>query len=147
VGGLVGAALLLAAEFTTLFEVRTSADATAIRSVSTGSHHSYALIPIALLAAALAYGVWVGASRPALLAIGVLGVIALLISVLGDLPDVGTTGLVTRGDAFVSASSSAGAGMYLETLGATALIVTCVSGFLLIGPPSPQPGRSRDQKR
>jgi hypothetical protein len=140
-GGLLGSALLLAAEFTTLFEVRTPIDPAGIRSVGTGSHHSYALIPIAVLAVVLSYAVWVAVSRPALLAIGALGFIALLISLLSDLPDVNASGLITRGAHYVTASSSPGAGMYLETLGATLLIITCVFGFLMIDPPRPRSAR------
>ncbi len=131
---LLGALLLLVAEFTTLFEVRTAASGT-VRSVGTGSHHGYALVPIALLAAAFGYAVWAVASRPALLAIGALGVLALLISLLGDLPDTNASGLVLSASHYVSASSTPSAGFYMETLGAVVLLITCVSGFLLIGPP------------
>ncbi len=72
-GGLLGALLLLVAEFTTLFEVSSGRGRRRCKSVGTGSHHAYALVPIALLAAALAYGVWRVGSRPALLSIGVSG--------------------------------------------------------------------------
>jgi hypothetical protein len=139
-GGLLGALLLLVAEFTTLFEVSTGAGP-AVKSVGTGSHHAYALVPIALLAAALAYGVWRVGSRPALLSIGLLAVIALLIGLLGDLPDAHASGLLTStGGRYVSASSSPSAGLYMETLGAVVLLITCVCGFLLLGPP-PRPSR------
>ena len=51
-GGLLGALLLLVAEFTTLFEVHgRRRPRCRIRSVGTGSHHAYALVPIALLVA------------------------------------------------------------------------------------------------
>ena len=83
---MLGALLLLVAEFTTLFDVRTARQPARVRSVGTGSHHGYALVPIAVLAAAFGYAVWAAASRPALLAIGALGVIALLIGLLADLP-------------------------------------------------------------
>jgi hypothetical protein len=139
-GGLLGAVLLLVAEFTTLFEVRTSSSATAISTVGTGSHHTYALVPIALLVAFFAFGVWQARSRPALLAIGVLGVIALLIALVVDLPDAQASGLIgSSATHYASASSSPSAGMYMETAGAVVLIVTCVSGFLLIGPPAAPP--------
>jgi hypothetical protein len=135
--GLFGAVLLLVAEFTTLFAVRTSTSAIAIRSVGTGSHHSYALVPIALLVAFLSYGVWQAHSRPALLAIGLLGVIALLIALLGDLPDAQASGLIgSSATHYTIASSSPSAGMYMESAGAVVLIITCVCGFLLIGPPT-----------
>lgn len=140
-GGLLGALLLLVAEFTPLFAVSTSAAGSPVKSVGTGSHHAYAMVPIALLAGVLAYGVWRVGSRPALLSIGLLAVIALLISLLGDLPDAHTSGLITSsGGHYVSASSSPGAGLYLETLGGVVLLITCVCGFLLLGPP-PRPAR------
>ena len=142
-GCLFGAVLLLVAEFTTLFEVRTSTSAAAIKSVGTGAHHSYALVPIALLVAFLAWGVWQARSRPALLAIGLLGVITLLIALLGDLPDAQASGLIgSSATHYAIASSSPSAGMYMETAGAVVLIITCVSGFLLIGPPT-APDRTR----
>jgi hypothetical protein len=140
-GALLGALLLVVSEFTTLFEIHTAAGTGAISSVETGSHHTYALIPIAVLVAVLAYGVWAAGSRPALLAIGILGVIALLIALLGDLPDAHATGLVGSPTShFTSASSSPSAGLYMETLGAVVLLITSVCGFLLLGPP-PRPRR------
>jgi hypothetical protein len=45
------------------------------------------MIPIALLALVLTYSVWLTGSRVALLALGVLAVIALLIELIRDLPD------------------------------------------------------------
>jgi hypothetical protein len=135
-GGLLGALLLLVAEFTTLYEVNTAASPTPIKSVAAGSQHTYALIPIALLVAVLAYGAWHDASRPALLAIGVLGVATLLIAVIGDLPDASATGITgsptTR---LMNASSSPGLALYMETLGAAILIMTSGVAFLLAGPP------------
>jgi hypothetical protein len=135
---LLGALLLLVAEFTTLFEIRTAAAGpTIVRSVGTGSHHSYALVPIALLVLVLAYAIRSAASRPALLAIGVLGVIALLIALLGDLPDAHTSGLVGSASThYVAASATPSAGLYMETAGGAVLLVTSVCGFLLIGPPA-----------
>src|ERR1700730_8644694 len=110
-GGFLGALLLLVAEFTVLFEVHVASTTVPLKSVTAGSHHSYALVPIALVAAALAFGVWRAASRPALLAIGVMGVIALLITLLGDLPDAHAKGLVgSSATHFVDASSSPKAG-------------------------------------
>jgi hypothetical protein len=134
-GGLFGALLLLAAEFTTLFEIRTAASSTAVRSVGTGSHHAFALVPIALLVILLAYAVRSAGSRPALLAIGLMGLIALLIALLGDLPDAHATGLVGSASThYVAASSTPSAGLYLETLGAVVLLITTACGLLLIGP-------------
>jgi hypothetical protein len=135
-GSLLGALLLLVAEFTSLYQVHVATTSTPIETVSTGSHNSYAMIPIALLAAALGIGVWRSGSRPALLGVGVLGVVAVLIALLVDLPDTHATGLTSSAATrFVNASSTPSAGLYMETLGAVLLIATCGLGFLMLGPP------------
>ncbi len=147
IGGLLGALLLLVAEFTTLFEIRTSAGAAPIKSVGTGSHHTYALVPIAVLVIALSIAVYAALSRPALLSIGILAVITLLIALLGDLPDAHATGLVGGGaQHYVTASSTPSAGLYMETLGGVVLLITSVCGFLLLGPP-PRSTRRRSAPR
>ncbi len=136
-GGLLGALLLLVAEFTTLYDVKTTNGGVLIKSVSNGSNHAYAMVPIALLAALLAFAVWRVGSRPALLAIGLLGVLALLISLLGDLPDAHASGLIGSSTThFAVASSRPSAGFYMETLGAVLLVITCVSGFIMLGAPA-----------
>ncbi len=138
-GGLLGALLLLVAEFTTLYEVHSASSSLVIKSVGTGSNHSYALLPLALLAAFLAFGVWRAESRPALLALGIAGVIALLIALLGDLPNAHASGLLgSPATHFTEASSQPSAGFYMETLGAVVLIITCVSGFVMLGAPMPR---------
>lgn len=135
-GALLGALLLLVAEFTTLYQVHVSTSSTPISSVSGGSNHSYAMIPIALLAAGLAIGVARTGSRPALLAIGLIGIVALLIALLGDLPDSQATGLAgSAATHYVTATSTPKAGLYMETLGAVLLIASCGLGFLMLGPP------------
>jgi hypothetical protein len=143
-GGLLGAVLLLVAEFTTLYTVRASTGGFLIKSVSGGSNHSYALIPVALLAALLAYAVFRAGSRPALLAIGVLAIVVLLISLVGDLPDAHFNGRLVGSPTthLTLTNSRPSAGFYMETLGALVLLITCVSGFLMLGaPPRPAPGR------
>jgi hypothetical protein len=143
-GGLLGAALLLVAEFTTLYDVRTTSGGFLVKSVSTGSNHSYAMVPIALLAAGMALAAFRAASRPALLAIGVLGALALLISLLGDLPNAHASGLIgSVATRFQSASSRPSTGFYMETLGALVLLITSVCGFLMLGAPV-RPSRRGD---
>jgi hypothetical protein len=136
-GSLLGALLLLVAEFTALYQVHVATSTAPLESVSGGSNHAYAMIPIALLAAGLGIAVWRRGSRPALLALGLIGVVAVLIALLGDLPDAqakGLSGSAARG--YVSASSTPSAGLYMETLGAVLLIATCGLGFLMLGPPA-----------
>ena len=134
-GGVAGAVLLVAAEFTALLSVHSGLRAEAVTTVQTGSHNSYALIPIALLAVLLSYGAWRAHNSLALLAIGVLGIVTLLIALLGDLPDAQATGLIgsptTR---FALASSSPAVGFYLETLGGVVLLMTAGAGLLLTAP-------------
>jgi hypothetical protein len=139
-GALLGALLLVVAEFTSLYQVHTAASSTPVRTVATGDHDSYALVPLALLAAVLGVGVFRSASRPALLAIGIVGLVTLLIALLGDLPDAQATGLVgSPSTHFISATTTPSAGVYLETLGAVLLMATCVLGFLMLGRPQPVP--------
>lgn len=138
---LLGALLLLIAEFTTLYQVHASNVAGPIKSVSTGANDSYALIPIALAVVLLAFGFWRSDSRSSLLAIGVLGVVVLLLSLLGDLPDAHASGLIgSTSSHFVDASSTPSAGLYLETLGAILLLIACGCGFLLTGLPAATAG-------
>lgn len=130
--GLLGALMLVVAEFTTLYEVNTATSRAPIQTVSTGSHDAYALIPIALAAAALAYGAAVRGSRPSLLALGALGLVTLLIALIGDLPDARATGVVGSPTThFTNASASPSAGLYLETIGAVVLIIASGCGLLL----------------
>ena len=147
-GALLGALLLIVAEFTTLFTVRDALRA--VRSFSTGSNHSYGLIPIALAAAAMGVAFYTAGSRPALLALGVLGIVALLIGLIGDLPHTHERVLVGSGArGYISATTSASTGMYMETLGAVLLLLTCGLGFLLLGPPARRtaPGRAASPPR
>jgi hypothetical protein len=135
--GLLGGLLLLAAELTTLYAVRAGPGDRALDSVNTGTHHGYALVPIGVLAALLSFGFWLTRSRAALLALGGLGLIALLIALLGDLPDARASGVVGNGAArFVHASAHPSAGLYIETLGAAVLLITCGIGLLLLPPGS-----------
>ena len=135
-GGLSSALLLLVAEFTPLLQVHSSLHLVPIATVNTGSHDSYALIPIGLLAAALALVIWRTRNRLALLATGVLGLVALLIVLIGDLPDAQATGLVGKSSTnFAIATARPDLGFYLETLGAVVLIITAVAGLLLLAAP------------
>jgi len=74
---LLGALLLVVSQFTTLYQVHLATSSSPIKTVATGSNHAYSLIPIALLAVVMAYAVLRQGSRPALVALGVLGVVAL----------------------------------------------------------------------
>lgn len=146
-GAVVGAVLLIVSEFLTLYTVATTAGGRHITSVSTGSHDAFALVPIALVAVALAYGAVSRGSRPALLALAALGVATLLIALIGDLPDAQATGVVgSSATHFQSAGAKPDAGLYIETLGAILLLIAGGCGLLLGAPGRPRerrPGAGR----
>jgi hypothetical protein len=132
-GALLGSILLLVAEFTPLARIHSSAQGSpVVKTLMTGSHHAYALIPIALLAPALAMSVRQTGRWAALLAIGALGLVVLGIALIGDLPDAQASGLIGHaGTAYVSAAAHPSVGLYLETLGAVVLLLTSAAGVLL----------------
>ncbi len=136
-GALVAAVLLLVAEFLPLFEVRTSARNSVVTTVQSGSHHAYALLPIALLAGGLALAWRRSPTRLAALAMAVLGVAALVIALGRDLPDAQSNGIERSGGTYVTAAASPRAGLYLETAGAVVLLISSVGGVLLF-PPTPR---------
>lgn len=131
-GALVGAVLLLVAEFLPLFEVRTSARHSAVTTVGSASHHAYALLPIAVLAALLAWLWWRSPSRLAVLALAVLGAASLVIALGRDLPDAQSNGLERSGGTYVTAAASPRAGLYLETAGGLVLLISSAAGLLLV---------------
>jgi hypothetical protein len=138
-GGLSGALLLLSAEFTPLYNAASATSTIPVQTVHTGSHHAYALIPVALAAAVLAVGAARTAGRPALLALGALGILTVLIAVLGDLPDAHASGLMgTTATGYSRAKDVPQIGLYLETLGAALLVVTSGSGLILAGSGRPR---------
>lgn len=134
--GLAGAAVLIGAEFAPLLSVRSSLHPLALSTVSTASHDSYALVPLAVLAGLLAVMVGQTGGRLGLLAIGVLGVAALSVALLGDLPDAQATGVIGN-PPIAFARSRPDTGFYLETLGGVLLIITAGAGLLLSGPSRP----------
>jgi hypothetical protein len=130
---LLAALLLVAAEFATLYQAHIATKSTPIESVTVGSHNSYALIPIALLAAAFGLALRRSGARLLLVGIGILGLVALLIALLHDLPDAHAVGLADHNS--VNATTTAGVGLYLETLGAILLIAAAGLGLALAGIP------------
>jgi hypothetical protein len=119
---LIACLLLVIAEFGDLNHIQIL---TVTRhGVSVGSHHGYALLIIAVVAAVMAFGAWRG-SRPAGLAVAVLGLVALLIVLLVDLPDVDATGLFGRD--YEQAVAKASTGFRLEAAGAVLLLFAGVA--------------------
>ena len=143
--GLAGAVVLVVAEFTPLAHLASSArGTTALPSLNTGSHNAYALIPLALLAGAFSLAARSGRARLAMLAVGILGLVALGIALIGDLPDAQATGLIRHpGTGYVSAAASPAAGFFLETLGGVLLLIAAAAGVLLLPGDDRIPGAGR----
>jgi hypothetical protein len=139
-GALAGAAVLVAAEFSTLYTVHAAGSSTALRTVRAGSNNSYAMIPIAAVGLALGLASLGGGGRYALIGLALLGIAALLLGLLHDLPDAQRSGLIpTSRHHYVAGAGSPSTGMYLETLGAVILLVTAGFGLLLGQRPTPEP--------
>ncbi len=138
---LAGAGLLAASEFVTLFDVRTAS--AVVRTVSGGAQHSYGLLVIAVAAAPIALLAGAGggdgaARRGPAACLAALGVVALIVVLVVDLPDVSSSGVVAP--RYVPAQASPGAGFYLETLGA---LLVAFAGAALLVVSAPRRARSR----
>jgi hypothetical protein len=137
---LTGAGLLLAAEFSTLYDVRVVTAVPEGGSFSAGGHHGYALAVIAAAIALMSLGAVFGGSRPAAIAVLVLAAGALAIALLVDLPDVHETGLIGR--TYDAAVAEPRSGLYLEIAGGCAALVGAAV-ILAARPARRRPSRSR----
>jgi hypothetical protein len=135
---LAGAALLVAAEFSTLYDVRVVTAVPEGGSFSAGAHHGYALGLIGVGIAVMSLGAVLGGSRPAAVAVLVLAAAALAIALLVDLPDVHETGLIGR--TYDAARAEPRAGFHLELAGGCAALVG--AALILVARPARRP-RSR----
>ncbi|MGH3260915.1 MAG: hypothetical protein ACRDNS_02860, partial [Trebonia sp.] len=96
-----------------------------------GGRHDYALLLLGAFAiVALAVAVLSG-SRPAAIAVGVAGAIALLLFLLIDLPDAGATGLF---GALVPGKAHPRGGYWLELIGAVVLLLGGAGLATVTGP-------------
>jgi hypothetical protein len=76
---------------------------------------SVALLLLGLLTFAMGIGAAFGRSRPAAMALVVIGLVVLGITLLGDLPASDDAGLIGRD--YAEATASAGAGLWFELIG------------------------------
>lgn len=129
----VGALLTIAADFATLRSVTVitascgdlADPATRGECVTRGhEEHAYALVIIGLAALVMAWGATTGRSRPAAIALAVLGAAVLVIALATDVPDIHKTGPI--GDRFESARAEAGPGLWMELAGGVLLFVSGV---------------------
>src|SRR5829696_7304756 len=117
---LAGAALLVAGEFSTLYEVRVAGSVPPGASSSAGAHHGYALAVVAAAVAVMAFGAVIGRSRPAAIALWLLAIAALGIALLADRPVTDDTGLYGR--TYDAARAVAGPALRLELAGSAAIL-------------------------
>lgn len=126
VAGLAGALALVAADLSTLYEVRVG---NVVVGRVIGHHqHDWALLLLGLACLPMLVGALRGAV-PAMLAVFFIGLAALFAGPIGDRSDVGTAGLI--GDAYAGATAHASAGYRLETAGAI-LLLLCGGGLALL---------------
>jgi hypothetical protein len=143
-----GAALLLAAEFSSIISVKVGVGGCPAGQpcpTSTGyKRHLFALGLVAIAALPLAWGAVAGASRPAMLALAGLGAVAMLLIVLRDVPHIHDTGVI--GQRYEDARARAETGFYLETAGAVLLLLSGGALALLTGG-RVRPGGERREPR
>jgi hypothetical protein len=123
-----GVVCLVVATLTTVIEIKVGTTTKLPgrdTELSGWDRHGPALLIVAAFAAAMVAGALRGA-RPAMVALAVLGLVALLIAVVGDVPDLNETGFI--GEVYEDAAAGPDAGFYLETLGGVLLLA---SGGLL----------------
>ncbi len=125
---LVGALLLIVAEFMTLYEIRAVTAVPAGGTKSVGGHHAYALLIVGVVLVPMAFGAVRGGSRPAAIAVLVLALVAAGIVAFVDLPDLNETGLIGR--TYDEAQARPRAGFFVESQGATLLLVGAVATLL-----------------
>jgi hypothetical protein len=113
-----GAGLLVAAELSTVIEIRVGEE---VRdSIEGRERHGWALVPLAVLALPMGVGAALGRSRAAALALVALGLIAAVIALVGDLPDLDSTGLI--GSQYEDAEARGRSGFWFEVAGAASLV-------------------------
>jgi hypothetical protein len=130
---LVGALALIISQFAPLLRVVTVArHPVLVRTVQTGPHHGWALIPVAALALLVAALARRPDGRTAPAALALLGLVSLGVALLVDLRGVHATGIVgSPATGLQTAQAHAGVGLYLETLGAALLLLAAGVGTVL----------------
>jgi hypothetical protein len=127
--GLAGAILLVVSEVLPVTHVKVITVVLPDSERTGFDQNSGAMLILGLLALPMLLGAALGASRPAMVAVAAIGVIALLIALLGDLPDVTKTGTIFR-ERYEDAAAQAQIGFTFEWLGAVLPILS--AGLLLL---------------
>ena len=124
-------ALLVAAEFTTVYEVTVGALEVVQRSATGGANHGYALLVVALFAVALLLHGLRMPGRAAGVGLMALGSVVLVVALAVDLPDTRGSGRLPESLAYEDARARAGTGLALEIAGGVLLLAA--GGLLAFG--------------
>ena len=116
-------ALLVAAEFTTVFAVTVGTLEVVKRSATGGANHGYALLVVALFALVATFWGLRGPARACGLALVALGAVALVVALTVDLPDTRGSGTLPESLAYEDARAHAETGLGLEIAGGVLLLV------------------------
>jgi len=125
----IAAALaMLASEFMTVFQL-TPSGGEPLCSLQAADRHHFALGVLAIFAIVAVIVAVLLASKPAALAVGIAGGLALLLFLIVDLPDAGNVGTLsgcsaTTAGSFFDAKADPQAGFWLELVGALALALS-----------------------
>jgi len=124
---LLGCLIVLLSQVVTGFTVVDETDSV-IGTVTLFEQHGIATALVALVAAlALVFAVATG-SRPAVIVVIGMGITVLLVFLLVDLPDVGSTGMFdTPGAGNLDASGKASAGLWMQMVGGLAIVFGAIS--------------------
>lgn len=141
------AAMLGASQFTDIFHL-TPPGGEALQAISSKDQHGYATLVLAIFALALLVVSLTARDEQlrqvAAMAVGICGLIALLIFLIGDLPDVNKVGtLDDPRQSFIDAEAKPVAGFWLELVGALVLTV-CGAALATMRPGT---SRSSDHER
>ena len=125
---IASAGILFASEFMTIFDL-TPEGGSVLCAQNAASRHHFALGVIAIFAVIAVLVAVFGASKPAALAVGAAGIVALLLFLTIDLPkanNVGTLGgcTTTTAGSFFDAKAIPQAGFWLEMIGALGLALS-----------------------
>jgi hypothetical protein len=114
-----------ASELMTTFEFDLGTSGETQRTIAASDRHSYALLVFAIFALVALVVAVVSGSRPAAVAVGVAGGLALLFFLVIDLPDVGQEGDVDEPSrVFFTSEAEPSGGFWLELVGTVALAVS-----------------------
>jgi hypothetical protein len=133
---MVAALALAISTFLTLFRI-TTGEAT-LREYTGLDHHSFAMLLLAAAVVPMALGSLRGA-RPAMAAVGLIGVVVLVVAFTLDLPAALDEGLFAV--TYEGASAEPGIGFYVETAAGAALLL---SGGLMLLRGGGRPGALAD---